>query len=78
VDYQPGEPGRTFSGRFPLEGSSDLTGAGAIRRSSSRKLKMQRDIAARRMDFLTNARVGGTWTVNGQHTCLRLVICDDL
>lgn len=78
--YNPGEMSFSVSGAFSIGGvnsgifntdsyqvSDDLT---LVR--GNHQLAFGVNVAYLRMDFLTNARVGGTWTVNGQTTGLGL------
>jgi hypothetical protein len=78
--YNPGEMSFSVSGAFSIGGvnsgifntdsyqvSDDLT---LVR--GNHQLGFGGNMAYLKMDFLTNARVGGTWTVNGQTTGLGL------
>ena len=79
-DYNPGEMSFSVTGAFSIGGvnsgifntdsyqvSDDLT---VVR--GDHQLGFGVNVAYLTMDFLTNARVGGTWTVNGQNTGLGL------
>jgi hypothetical protein len=78
--YNPGEMSFTVQNAFAIGGvnsgifntdsyqvSDDLT---LVR--GNHQLAFGANVAYLTMDFLTNARVGGTWTVNGQNTGLSL------
>jgi len=78
--YNPGEMSFTVQNAFAIGGvnsgifntdsyqvSDDLT---LVR--GNHQLAFGVNVAYLTMDFLTNARVGGTWTVNGQNTGLSL------
>ena len=78
--YNPGEMSFTVQNAFAIGGvnsgifntdsyqvSDDLT---LVR--GNHQLAVGVNVAYLTMDFLTNARVGGTWTVNGQNTGLSL------
>ena len=78
--YNPGEMSFTVQNAFSIGGvnsgifntdsyqvSDDLT---LVR--GNHQLAFGVNVAYLTMDFLTNARVGGTWTVNGQNTGLSL------
>jgi Carboxypeptidase regulatory-like domain len=78
--YNPGEMSFTVQGAFAIGGvNSGIFNTDSYQISDDvtlvrgdHQLALGVNIAYLTMDFLTNARVGGTWTVNGQSTGLGL------
>jgi hypothetical protein len=79
-DYNPGEMSFAVTGAFSIGGvNSGIFNTDSYQVSDdvtmvrgNHQLGMGVNVAYLTMDFLTNARVGGTWTVNGQASGLGL------